>query len=411
MTALETTAQLESFENRGAGTDAERRAASWLAAQLREAGRQARIETFWCRPNWALAHAWHVALALAGSLVSVSAPRVGGAMILVALLSLVVDGLTGRSPGRRLTPERASQNVVSPPPAREWAKPVCLILTANYDAGRTGLIHRRRPRRAAASVRRLFGRFALGWLACLGATFAWLVVTAILRARGDTGAAVGLLQLVPTVGLVITLALLLDQATAAHSPAASDNGSGAAVALTLARALAAGPPANAEVELVLQGASDGTALGLRRYLRARRSERRAGNTVVLGIAPCGAGNPRWWISDGQLLPTSYFGQLRRLAAETAASAEAIGRDIAPKPVRTRGSTPALPAAARHLPALTIGALDDHDLAPRSHTDMDSAARLDPASLERTVQLGLVMVDAIDGLLRRTRALRQEKPGG
>ena len=116
MGAADTVAALTGFQGHGAGTESERRAATWLGRELATGRREASIETFWSRPNWAAAHAWHVALALAGSLVSVASPKVGGALILVALLSLAVDSLTGVSLGRRLTFERASQNVVSPPP-------------------------------------------------------------------------------------------------------------------------------------------------------------------------------------------------------------------------------------------------------------------------------------------------------
>src|SRR5437588_9346926 len=111
--AIDTVTELASFDRRGAGTDAERRAARWLAGELTKSGRTVEVETFWCRPNWALAQAWHVSLALAGSLVSTSSPRVGIALLGVALLSIVADAVIGRSPGRRLTPERASQNVVA----------------------------------------------------------------------------------------------------------------------------------------------------------------------------------------------------------------------------------------------------------------------------------------------------------
>src|SRR5205807_5403029 len=104
MRTKDTVSALADFEQRGAGTDAERRAALWLQAEIGSADRQARLEPFWCRPNWALAHSWHIALALAGSLVSVSSPRVGGALLLVALLSVIADGAIGISPGRRLTP-------------------------------------------------------------------------------------------------------------------------------------------------------------------------------------------------------------------------------------------------------------------------------------------------------------------
>ena len=109
----ETTAGLAAFKDRGPGTDAERRAARWLAGELVASRHRVRIETFWCRPNWALAHAWHVALALAGSLVSVSHPTIGVVLLAVALVSTLADATIGISPGRRLSPERASQNVLA----------------------------------------------------------------------------------------------------------------------------------------------------------------------------------------------------------------------------------------------------------------------------------------------------------
>jgi hypothetical protein len=117
MRAPDVTATLAAFEHRGPGTDAERRAARRLARDLNAEGFRVTTEPFWCRPNWALAHAWHVALALAGSLVSVSHPAIGAALLATALLSVIADGLTGVSPGRRLTPERASQNLVARPSA------------------------------------------------------------------------------------------------------------------------------------------------------------------------------------------------------------------------------------------------------------------------------------------------------
>jgi hypothetical protein len=64
MRPLQTTAILAAIERRGPGTDAEQRAARRLDQQLTGAGHKVSTEPFWCRPNWALAHAWHAALAL-----------------------------------------------------------------------------------------------------------------------------------------------------------------------------------------------------------------------------------------------------------------------------------------------------------------------------------------------------------
>jgi hypothetical protein len=408
MRPAETIATLASHEHRGAGTDSERRAANRLAANLNRDrvydARNARLEPFWCRPNWALAHAWHVALGLAGSLVAESEPRVGAALLLVALLSLLADATLGFSLGRRLTPERASQNVVSEPDAPE--DQVHLIITANYDAGRTGLVYRDPARRAAATLARLTGRISPGWQGWLAVALLWLVAIAILRLEGHKGTAIGIAQLIPTVGLVLALALLLELASAGFGPAANDNATGVAAAVALVGALDVAPPRRLAVDLVLQGAGDGDATGLRRHLYARRKARRAPNTVVLGIAACGAGAPRWWYSDGSLIPVGYFKQLRRLAAQVGGTEPGLQATAH----RGRGTTPALPARLRRLPAITIGDLEPPGVAPRSHQAADTPDRVDHEAVDRLVEFGLLLVDSIDAFIAtRDHARGTDRP--
>jgi hypothetical protein len=355
-----------------------------------------RLEPFWCRPNWALAHAWHCAIGLAGSLLAVSESRVGGALVLVALLSLIADGATGVSLGRRLTPERASQNVVSgrDPNQGEGPGRVRLVITANYDAGRTGLVYRDPLRSAAAWLARTFGRTGPGWLGWLAIALVWLLVVAVLRVGGDKGTTIGLAQLLPTVGLVLAFALLLEQATARFGPAANDNASGVAAAIALVRALDVSPPPRLEVELVLQGAGDGGAIGLRRYLQRRRQRHKATNTIVIGIAASGQGNPAWLLSDGALVPFRFFKQLRKLSAAVASQ----NPRLRARAHRGRGTTPALPARSRRLPAIAVCALDQRGLAARSHQAADTPERVDVASVDRVVEFGLLLADAIDAYL-------------
>jgi Peptidase family M28 len=404
MGAAETIASLASFERRGAGTNAERRAALWLGAELRTPRRDAILETFWCRPSWAMAHAWHVGLALLGSLVSVASPKVGGALILVGLLSLALDALAGVSLGRRLSPERASQNVVSRNVVGQnmvsqtsgEAQPVTLIITANYDAGRAGVVYRSGARRLAARLRTVTGARTPGWQGWLTIAFVWVLVTAILRDGGAAGHAIGVAQLVPTAALVLALALLVELASSEHGPAAGDNASGVALALALARALDVAPPRRLGVEVVLQGASDGTTLGLSRHLRTRRRELTAANTVVLGIGACGEGNPCWWTSDGSLVPLRFTSRLGQIAEHAAGPTTELGA----VPHRGRGTTPALAARFAGLPAITIGCLDGDGLAPRSHQTADVPEALDRGSIDRLLELALTLVDAIDADLSR-----------
>ncbi|MEA2211939.1 MAG: hypothetical protein QOF83_1887 [Solirubrobacteraceae bacterium] len=400
---------LSRFPARGAGTNAERRAAVWLAGQLRSARREATVETFWSRPNWAVANAWHAALAAAGSLLTVASPKAGGGVIIAALIAIVVDALIGVSPGRRLTREHASQNVVSPAPPN--APPVRLILTANYDAGRMGLVHQPFVRRPTARLRQLLGPLALGWQASLGSACLWVLAIAALRDGGAKGSTVAVLQLIPTAGLVLGAALLLDLGSSSFGPAAGDNATGSALAVALTRALDVTPPRRLGVEVVLQGASDGSMLGLRRHLRARRHELDAGRVIVLGLAACGGGRPAWWTSDGPLLPARLHPRLAQLVATVIRSgpptSDAMGTDLtrpgadgghrarAGAAHRGRGTSPAYPARLRGLPALTIGALDTTGLPPRSHLPTDTPAQVDTTTADRLLELALTLIDAID----------------
>jgi hypothetical protein len=399
MGTAETVAALADFEHRGAGSDAERRCALWLADELRTLRRDATIESFWCRPNWALATAWHVALALAGSLVSVQSPKVGGAAILLALMLVALDGVSGRSLGRRLTPERASQNVVSRPAG--GTDKLRLIVTANYDAGRTGLAYREPLRRIAAGARRLTGGIAPGWLGWIAIALIWLLATAVLRSQGAGGSALGIAQLIPTAGLVLALALALELATAGFGPAAGDNATGVAVALALARALDVAPPRRLNVEVVLQGAGDGAMTGLSRYLRQHRRELKPAGAVVLGIGPCGGGEPAWWTSDGSLIALRYLSRLTAIAARAAGP----GTDSGARPHSGRGITPAYPARSAGLPAIAIGCLDDRGLVPHSHQRGDVPEAVDRDSVDRLLGLALTLVDAIDADLRTSTSDR------
>ncbi|HTP22649.1 MAG TPA: M28 family peptidase [Solirubrobacteraceae bacterium] len=387
MRSLQTTT-LADFDGRGAGTDAERRAARWLAGELVASRQRVRIETFWCRPNWALAHGWHAALALVGSLISVGDPLVGTVLLAVALASTVADEVLGTSLGRRLTPERASQNVLASA-SRETAsrEATRLIITANYDAGRTGLIYHDAFRDSAARLNQATRGATPGWLGWLAIAISYELAIAIVRIAGTHPPAfLGVLQLPPAVALVLTLAVLLETAGSAYGPGANDNGAGVAVAIALTNALATDPPRNLTVDLVLQGAGDSQGIGLRRYLRTHKHS----NAIVVGVAATGAGEPVWWISDGRLVPLRYARTLRALCAQTGVV-----------PHRGRGVTPALLARATGLPAIAIGCLDDRGLAPRSHRRADTFEAVDDNAINRAIGFGLDLIAAIDASLAQT----------
>jgi hypothetical protein len=385
MTAAETASDLSSFSGRRGGSDAERRAALWLSDRLRSQGRAATIETFWCRPNWALAHAWHAVLGLGASVLIVSEPWIGGGLALVTVASIAFDAATGRSLGRRLTPERASQNVVAPNPAATPGT-ARVIVTANYDAGRAGLVYRTGPRMLTGTLRRVAagGRWTPGWLGWLTIALLWLVVIAIARNAGSSGTVIDIVQLVPSIGLLVATVALVELGLSPPSPAAGDNAAGVAVALAAIAALDARADGSAAVDLVLQGAIDRDPAGPRRYLGRDGAARE--RPIVLGIAASGSGSPRWWRSDGPLWPLGYDRRLRELAADVCQAADGH---------RGRGTTPGLGARAAGLRAIAIGCLDDRGTVPRSHLRTDTPEQLDPSSIDATTRAAVAIITAIE----------------
>lgn len=360
------------MRGRATGSDAERRAARMLADQLRAGGRSAEVRTLWLRSRWHLALALGCVLAVAGSLVSVSQPEIGLGIALAALALMVLD-LGGQVPGLRLlTPARATQNVVSPAPGPAR---VTLVVTAATDVPRGGGF-----RRVDAW---LGGRAPLVLLAAVLA----VVVTVGLQADGTEGQRIAVVQLVPTIVLLVAAALLLESSRAKALEGTNAASAPAAVLALVAR-LDARPPRHVAVEVVLTGAGDsGGALGLAAYIRQRRAELGQEEVALLHLEPCAAGPPCWWLGDGLLTRLRLHPQLD---AGARAVAEAEGH-LGALPYRGRGATGALAARRARWPAIAIGSAVTGDPAREP---------ADPDALRASVDFAAAIVAALDRDLAR-----------
>ncbi len=366
----ETIERLAAIPGRGAGTDAERRAAVALERDLAERGHHAWVDTFWVRPGWAWPVALAAALAVGGSLASVAWPLAGVIAATLAAVSLALEGAGLTSPLRLLTGRRATQNVVAlPAPPDEG---VTLLVCAPYDAPRRGLVLNDRWRAAAARLGDV-----RPWLAGCALVIAG---AAAARSAGVDATWLGAIQLVPTVVLIAALAAVLDIGLSEHSPGAGP-ASAAAVALAVHEELAADPEA-LPVGLVLYGAGASGPHALRAQLRRERPDR--SRTVVLELGPCTGGEPAWRARHPQL----------RRAAELAAGALDIDAPRRrPRPARGVG----------RLPAIRIACLDARGVAARSHQPDDTAAAADDAAADRAIDLALGIADALAAELPAARA--------
>ena len=386
---LEEIESLVAFASRAPGTDAERRAADDLGRRLVALGRRAEVEPFRTWPRTASVHLLHVVLALLGTVVSVFAPVTGLVLVAVALLSTLLD-LTGRAHlARRLTPSRASQNVLS---AEGRGRPGTLVLVAHHDAGPTpGPIASAALAGAAALTRAL--RLPLGPSQLLVAVLIGATVCAGLRIPIGDHVALAAAQFALASALLLAGALLAGIAVAPTSPGANDNASGVATALRLAERYG-NSLEHFDLWVLLSGADAGGLLGASAFVRAHRRELDPERTAFLGIDRVGAGTVRYARREGLLRRRRYYRPLVELCDELAAD-EALARTAGARPVAPAGASSVHAAARRGYPAVAIScAGPDGRAARRAGTD-DVPERIELEALERAFAFCAELVERID----------------
>jgi Peptidase family M28 len=386
--------ELCSFEGRWAGTDAERRAANRLAERLRESGRKATIEPTYVHPEYALVLAAHALLALGGSLLALAVAPLGFALVLLSAASLYLDLNTRLYLIRSLFFRRASQNVVSP--GSNPSAPARLILSAHYDAAKTGLAFGPRTvrllRRLPERARLLLGPVRI---------FFWGAIVPLLAISGARLAGVdaswlGLVQLIPSVMLLVGIVLLVDIALSDPVPGACDNGSGVAAVLSVAEELDREPPANLDVWVLLPGAEESICEGMRAYLRAHRQELDPDNTFLVNVDTVSFGDPRYEVSEGLILSQPMDGRLVELS-EAIATADRDGDGgLGVAAIRHSLQGDALPARVAGLRAIAVPAAEEDVILPSYyHTHEDTPDKIDEGALTRAVEFTLALVRQID----------------
>ena len=385
MNALHEIEALVAIEGRGPGTDAERRAARHLEAQLEALGREAEVEPISIYPNWPVTHAIHAVLVIVGSVLSVDAPLLGLIVVLVAAISAFGD-LTGTFYlVRRLTGRRASQNVAS---REDGGKSGILVLVAHYDAARSGMIFGRRAveRRAVLGrlIRRPIGPFEPFFWSIVG-----VLACCLLRVIGLDVLAVTVVQFVFTVILIISVPLLVDVALSNVVPGANDNASGVATVLRLADRYG-GELEHFDVWVLFTGAEEALLLGMQEWLKAHRRELDATRTIFLNVDKVGFGTVRYATKEGFVVATAYHPTLVDLCEELAEDDRFGARGYV-----SRSTTDAHAARTRGFPAISISCLNALDYAPHYHQHTDTPDRLDEEALERGHDFCAGLIELVD----------------
>src|SRR5262245_11112092 len=395
---MEVISELCSFEGRGPGTDAERRASNALATRLRGMGRRLEIEPFFAHPQYPIVHLIHAALGIAGSLLAIVQPAVGFALVLLAAASTYLDLNTRFYLVRSLLFRRASQNVVSP--ADQPAAPGRLILMAHYDAARTGYVFSRASKRIRRLPERL--RLALGPFRI----FFWLGLAPLLpilgaRMVGLDATWLNAVQAIPTIVLIVAAFLLIDIALSEIVPGAYDNASGVAAVLSAAEELTANPLENLDVWIVLTGSEESFCEGSRAFVRSHRRALDRATSYFLNVGSLPYGQVAYEVSQGAVISVPQ-GRLLVDLAQALGSAGAADRGALG--IRHPLLDDALPPRIRRLRSITIRTTDaDGNLAPWYHTRDDVPERVDPAALRRATEFVVALSRLIDREAGRTVA--------
>ena len=171
-------------------------------------------------------------------------------------------------------------------------------------------------------------------------------------------------QLIPTLALVVEVFLLVDIALSDVVPGANDNASGVAAALSVAAELERDPPPHLDVWVLLTGAGWSLHEGMRAFVRAHRKELARDSTYFLELDTVGLGDVRFETAAGWAVSFPMDARLVELC-EALADADREGEDRYRARALGRGGLPgeAVAARLRRYPAITITCAGELDIAP------------------------------------------------
>jgi hypothetical protein len=323
--------QLCSYE-RGSASEGERRAAEWLAAELREAGaREARVEE---EPEGNGAFWWSIGLlGGAGALAGIAARRGGrfargvAALTGAAASALIADELPpGRRRFRRLLPRRSLHQVVAELGPADAERTV--VAHAHHDAAHTAFFFN--PAITEAVGERapwLFERSdtspPLMWPLPAG--------PALVAAGALTGS-----RRLTELGTFLSAggaAFMAHIGSGEIVPGANDNGTGCVTLIALARALAERPPENTRV-ILLSTSEEALCEGMGLFMERHAAELPIDRTFFLSIDTVGSPHLLALRGEGMLRMREYPPEALELVDSTA---EELGIELFPN-LRLRNAT-------------------------------------------------------------------------
>jgi Zn-dependent M28 family amino/carboxypeptidase len=191
----------------------------------------------------------------------------------------------------------------------------------------------------------------------------------------------------------VSLPLLVDAWLSPTVPGAGDNASGVAVVLRLADRL--GPELeHFDLHVVLTGAQESLADGMRAFAHRHRSDLPHGRTVILNLDEVGSGSIHYTVREGPLLAPRSHPQVVHACEEIAADSPAP----APRPLANRSASDGFAARSAGYPSLTVTCRDELGLAPFHHRRLDLPETIDADALAATEDFCAELIRRLDATL-------------
>jgi hypothetical protein len=380
--------ELCSIERPSASTG-ERRAAEWLAGQLRDAGaRSVRIEaeseangTFW----------WPIGLlAGAGALAGLAARRGGPLKRAIATATgattaaLIADELPpGSRTFRRLLPNRTAQLVlaeIGPEDAEHT-----IIVMAHHDSAHTAFFFN-------PVITRAIGETApwvfdqndtsppLMWPTVAGP--ALVAAGAVLGSRRLTG--------LGTLVSAGTAAFMAHIGSGEVVPGANDNGTGCVAQLAIAQALAERPPENTRV-LFLSTSEEALCEGMGLFMERHAAELPVESTFFLCLDTIGSPHLLVLRGEGMLKLHEYpAGSLELLDS----TAEGLGIELFPN-LRLRNATDGIFPLAAGYQCVSVASCNQWKNPSNYHWKTDTPENVDYGTVADAIRLSEAVIRRLD----------------
>lgn len=374
---------------RGSASEGERRAAEWLARELRECGaRGARVEeeprangTFW----------WPIGLLAGGAALTGLAARRGGAMARAAAAmtgaaaaALIADEMPpGRRRFRRVLPQRSCHHVLAELGLEDAERTI--VVMAHHDAAHTAFFFN-------PVITETVGESA-PWVFEQNNTsppLMWPVVGG--PALIGAGAALGSRRLT-SLGTLVSAgaaAFMAHIGAGEVVPGANDNGTGCIAQLALARALSERPPENTRI-LFLSTSEEALCEGMGLFMERHAAELPRDRTFFLCLDTIGSPHLLVLRGEGMLKLREYPAEALELLDATA---EELGIELFPN-LRLRNATDGVFPLAAGYQCVSVASCNRWKNPSNYHWRTDTPENVDYGTVGEAITLSEAVIRKLD----------------